>query len=507
MNIAVEKKIQSFLEKSASKLLPLMQADVPNKIHSLVALSLARIKTPPCREQVKIYFKNNPDEEDSIKAISLIGGEDAANLLIERIKSKTARNRDVIADELGNFKQPFIIENLKEFLCDEDRHVRYQAANSLFKIGGQSCALAMCKYISDPDEWISMTILKHLCRLKEHETIPFLAEHFARDSDIRRKAIMVSFLSRFKSITLVNIFDEGLKFGDARLKANSIEAIGELELPQREIKLRIAPFIKDPNNRIKANAILALAKSEPNLIQSEIEEMINSSDVQLRRSGAYILGQIPSKGNEDYARQLIEDPSDDVRKRMVLSLRNFSPEFAVSQLERTIFDRNNWNRKYSVDIAKEMPNFPKEPILKQFKSETSAGNLIACMSFFARYPDEEAVRLIKQRVKDKRRAVVCEVIRAIGAIKKIDGLLGIAPQIDQKDPFILKAFVTNLFSLGKIDVFESTLEKAAILKRPPMNDLYLPSIDGCLEILNQGDRIPIGLMNELSGNTSVPTTT
>lgn len=45
----------------------------------------------------------------------------------------------------------------------------------------------------------------------------------------------------FRSVTLVNVFDEGIRSRDARLKANSIEAIGELELPDREIESHILP--------------------------------------------------------------------------------------------------------------------------------------------------------------------------------------------------------------------------------------------------------------------------
>ncbi|HQG29121.1 MAG TPA: HEAT repeat domain-containing protein, partial [Candidatus Ozemobacteraceae bacterium] len=316
--IAVE-KIRTMQEKAAAKLLPLLTTDLPVAIRARAALAIAKTHAPGSDKNVMEFFQANPDLEESIRAVAELGTDAALAALIARSREKRAFNRDVIAEVLARFKAPASADHLVELLGDDDRHVRFQAANSLFAHGGRESALALCRYISDPDEWISMTILRILCRMKEHESIPFLAEQFAKDPDLRRKAQMVSFLSMFRSVTLVNIFDEGLKGKDARLKANSIEAIGELELPSREIQSRIMPFLHDPNNRIRANTILALARTQTELMRPEIVQMVDSSDIQLRRSAAYILGQISPAGNEELAAKLVSDQSDEVRRRMVLS--------------------------------------------------------------------------------------------------------------------------------------------------------------------------------------------
>jgi|GEM_PF-1034908 len=498
MNNAVEQKIQILRDKAAGKLLPIFDSDLPVNIQAKAILVLAKTKSSMVNKKILAFFEANPDVEEAIRALAEMGGDEAINPLVARVRIKTSYNRDIIAEELGRFKTFAGGECLKELLNDEDRNVRFQAANSLFNIGGRDSALALCRYIADPDEWISMSILKLLCRLKEHESIPFLAEQFVKDTDIRRKALMVSFLSLFRSVTLVNIFDEGLKGKDARLKANSIEAIGELELPQREISTRISPFLRDPNNRIRANSILALAKGEPENIRPEIVQMALSNDVQLRRSAAYILGQIPSTGNEELAEKLLVDPHDDVRRRMVLSLKKFPNEFAKAQLEKAVADQNKWIRKHSVDIASGFPDFAKAPILRQFKLETSYPNIVSCMEFFAKHPDEEAARLIRQRVKDKREQVVSAVIRSIGAMYGVKGLQAIAPQINYRDQKILKSFVVTHFSLGGLDIFDSILEKACQIKKPPSNDVYLPALDGCLEVIRNKDKLPAGLLTELS---------
>ena len=501
--IAVE-KIRTMQEKAAAKLLPLLTADLPVVIRARAALAIAKTHAPGSEKGVMDFFQANPDLEEAIRAVAELGSDAALAALITRSRDKRAFNRDVIAETLAQFKTPASADHLVELLGDDDRHVRFQSANSLFAHGGRESALALCRYISDQDEWISMTILRILCRMKEHESIPFLAEQFAKDQDLRRKAQMVSFLSMFRSVTLVNIFDEGLKGKDARLKANSIEAIGELELPSREIQSRIMPFLHDPNNRIRANTILALARTQTELMRPEIVQMVDSSDIQLRRSAAYILGQISPAGNEELAAKLVVDQSDEVRRRMVLSLKKFPPDFVRTQLERMIIDQNKWIRKFAVEMAAGFQEFPKQPVIRQFKLETAYPNVVACMEFFAKHPDEEGVRLIRQRVKDPRHQVVSGVIRSIGSIFGIKGLQALAPQINSRDPKIFSAYVSSHFGMGGVELFDTILEKAAVVKKPPSNEMFLTALEGCLDLLAMGPNMPAPLADELGKQPPAP---
>lgn len=503
MNQIAVDKIRKLQDKAAAKLLPLLSADLPIALRAQAALVVAKTHASGSGNAVMDFFRANPNLEESIRAVAEIGGDESMKVLIARSREKRAFNRDVIAESLACFKGPDCEEVLRELLGDEDRHVRFQAANSLFAHGGRDSALALCRYISDPDEWISMTILRLLCRMKEHESIPFLAEQFAKDTDLRRKAQMVSFLSMFRSVTLVNIFDEGLKGKDARLKANSIEAIGELELPHREIKSRILPFLHDPNNRIRANTILALARAQADIMRPEIVQMVESSDIQLRRSAAFIIGQISPAGNEDLAAKLIADQSDEVRRRMVLSLKKFPPDFVRAQLERAITDQNRWIRKFAVEMAAGFQEFPKQPVIRQFKLETAYPNVVACMEFFAGHPDEEGVRLIRQRVKDPRHQVVSAVIRSIGAIFGLKGLQTLAPQINSRDPKIFSTYVSSHFNMGGVELFDSILEKAAAVKKPPTNEMFLAALEQCLDLLALGEKMPVALADELSRTPAV----
>jgi len=470
--------------RTAERLVPLVDApEVPLATKARIVMCLAKVRDPRAAAKVLGFFQDQPDFEEAITALGELGGEDALNALINALPSPYYINRDTMTRMLGQIKGPVAQQHLMKLLADADRHVRFQAVFGLFEIGGRDAALALCKYIGDPDEWISMNILKLLCRMREHESIPYLAERFTHDTDLRRKALMVSFLSRFKSVTLVNIFDEALRFNDARLRANAIEAIGDLQLPQREIQDRIEPFLRDPNNRIRANAILALARSQPELIRQELLDMVQSPDIQLRRSAAFILGQIPSGGNEASAISLIGDAADDVRRRMVLSLKNFPEWVQQQQLERTIVDQNKWIRKHSVDLARALPQFPTDPVLRQLKQESAYPNIVAGIEFFARRPHDEALRYIRARLKDKREQVVVAAIRAIGQLRGPAGMQEIGPLIDSKNPEIFKAFAETHLSLGSLEMYDALLEKAGSGRRTGPSEVILKVLDGLLTML------------------------
>lgn len=497
MNEIATKRINDYREKIASAITNTISTDISERARARLILLLANTRLSQFEGVVFSYLQNHIEFEEAIVAGCIYGSDEIEDFLYEKLEDMRTPHRDIIVEQLGLKKKQASVARLGKFLSDKDRQVRFQAAYSLYNIGGKDAALAMCEFISDPDEWISMNILRLLCIMREHESIPILTEKFHQDDDLRRKALMVSFLARFRSVTLISIFDEGIKARDARLKANSIEAIGNLNLPEKEIKSRIEPFLRDPNNRIRANSILAIAKSEPEKIKPEITEMVESNDVQLRRSAAFILGMIPSQGYEDLAVKLIVDQNEAVRKRMVQSLRNFPAEFVCSQIDQALSDEDKWIRKHAVDMACRIPDFPHQKILGLLRTERAAPNLESCMNFFASHPVEEAVSALKLHTKDRRHQVVKALLAAISSINGVPGIKSIAPRLDQRDPKVIRLLTEVLIKAGEKKILEDLIDKFSMARNEAQITALTASVDACLEILSLGEAIPAPLLKSL----------
>jgi len=494
MNEIALKRIKELKEKIAAAVKNNLGGNFSENTKAKLALLLAETGLSQAEGTIFSYLQNHPDQEEAIIAAARFDNEEMENFLLGLLNNFRSAHREVIAEKLGEKKNPAMVAHLKPFLADSNRHVRFQAAYGLFNIGGKDAALAMCDFISDPDEWISMTILRLLCIMRELDSIPILIEKYHQDQDLRRKALMISFLSRFKSVTLLGIFDEGIAARDARLRANSIEAVGALNLPESEIKSRIEPFLRDPNNRIRANCILALARLEPEKIKPEIQEMIYSSDVQLRRSAAFIFGMIPSNEYQDLASVLIVDQNEAVRKRMIQSLRNFPADFVLSQLDRALSDANKWIRKHAIDMAARIPDFPHQKVLALLKTERSAPNLEACLNFFASHPVEEAMTAIKLHLKDRRLQVVRAMLAAVSAIGGVAGVKSVAPRLEQRDPKVIEALSEILVKAGERKILEDLVDRFTKIRNEQQMLALIPSLTVSIRIIELGDKMPEALM-------------
>ncbi len=494
MNEVAIKRIKELREKITLAVSRSLGAGFSEPTTAKLTLLLAEAGLPQSEGIVYSYLQNHPDQEESIMAGSRFNSEEIENFLLGLLKQPRSLHRDLIVEQLGTRKKADMVAKLQPYLADSDRHVRFQAANAMFNIGGKEAALALCEFISDPDEWISMTILRLLCIMRELDSIPILIDKYHQDEDLRRKALMISFLARFRSVTLLPIFDEGLQARDARLRANSIEAVGDLTLPPDEIKRRVEEHLHDPNNRIRANAILAIAKLEPEKIKPEIQEMVTSNDVQLRRSAAFILGMIPSDEYHDLGAALIADKSEVVRKRMIQSLRNFSSEFVFNQLDLALSDQNKWIRKHAIDMASRLSKFPHKKILGLLKTERAAPNLESCLNFFVTHPIEEAMNAIKLHVKDRRLPVVKALLAAVASIGGVEGVKSVAPRLEQRDPQVIRALSEILIKAGERKILEDLVERFAQLKHENQVEALIPSLSSSLKILDQGDKMPEPLL-------------
>ena len=460
---------------------------------------LAKIGINNVYNLVYEYTSTHMDNIDAIIALSKFDKKETIEFLLNSLKDQRTQHRDVIVECLGNLKRPELIKFIKPYLADEDRQVRFQTAYALYTIGGKEAALAMTEFISDRDEWISMTILRLLCQMKELDTIPILIEKYHSDTDLRRKALMISFLARFKSITLLGAFDDAIQARDARLRANAIEAIGNLKLPEEELRKRIVPFLHDPNNRIRANAILAMAKIAPEKVKAQIVEMVNSDDVQLRRSAAFILCMIPSIDFLGQAEKLIVDENESVRKRMIQSLKNFPHEFISANINKVLSDKNKWIRKYAVDMVATIPGFESAPIIKLLRNERSAPNISACLNFIASHPTNAAEAILKLHYKDKRMPVVNSLLKAILAIHGLKGVLEVAPKLEQHDPFVVQSLTETALEGGNMQTLDDIIAKLSKAKTQNQIDLIIPSLETLVDMIVLGDQMPSELLKAFTG--------
>ena len=503
MKESAQKRISETKIKLASAICKQINGKYTKESKGKLIYILSRLGISSVYKIVYEYAKMHPENSDALLALSCFDRKESIDFFKDTLKDDLAYHRDLILECLGNYQKPELINFIKDYLNDEDRQVRYQAAQALYNIGGKEAALAMCKLVSDPDEWISMTVLGLVCRMKETETIPELIKQYRVDNDLRRKATMVSFFSIFKSISFLEVFEDALKSKEARLRANAIEAIGDLNLPAEELKKRILPFLHDNNNRIRANAILAMAKIVPNELRNQIVEMCSSEDVQLRRSAAFILGIIPPNTYYKEAEKLIEDKNEYVKKRMIMSLKNFPHEFISANIRKVLSDKNKWIRKYAVDMVASIPAFESTPIIDILKTEESGPNIESCMKFLVSHPNENAIDSLQVHFKDDRIPVIKALLRAMLAVGGVSGVKKYAPMLDQHDPYVVENIATTLLEIGDLATLDDYLSRFDKINNQALLDMMIPTMESIVDLVTRGEKMPPKLLKAFTdGNAT-----
>ena len=503
MKESAQKRISETKIKLASAICKQINGKYTKESKGKLIYILSRLGISNVYKIVYEYAKMHPENSDALLALSLFDRKESIDFFKDTLEDDLAYHRDLILECLGNYHKPELISFIKDYLNDEDRQVRYQAAQALYNIGGKEAALELCKMVSDPDEWISMTILGLVCRMKEKETIPELIKQYKSDNDLRRKANMVSFFSIFKSISFLEVFEDALNSKEARLRANAIEAIGNLDLPEEKIKNLILPFIQDNNNRIRANAILVMAKIIPDKLRNQIIEMCSSEDAQLRRSAAFILGIIPPNNYYKEAEKLIEDKNESVKKRMIMSLKNFPHEFISANIRKVLSDKNKWIRKYAVDMVASIPAFESTPIIDILKTEESGPTIESCLKFLVSHPNEKAIDSLKVHFKDDRIPVIKALLRALLAVGGVAGVKKYAPLLDQHDPYVVENIATTLLEIGNLATLNDFLIRFDKINNQALLDMMIPSMESIVDLIIKGEEMPPKLLKAFSdGNTA-----
>lgn len=96
-------------------------------------------------------------------------------------------------------------------------------------------------------------------------------------------------LGKYRKQALVAYFQHSLLHAEARIRANAIEALGQLPFPM--IEEIVTPFLRDPSNRVKANVMCIFYDNGlGSRITTELERFMISPNRWERSSGAWLAG-------------------------------------------------------------------------------------------------------------------------------------------------------------------------------------------------------------------------
>jgi HEAT repeat protein len=148
-----------------------------------------------------------------------------------------------------------------------------------------------------------------------------LAEHYEREMQT-----LLNLLDQ-QARSLRNEFTEKVELPDGRVitdvnsqvraRADSVEMIPATVNDPKIAERMLRPYLSDPNNRVRANAAVAIHRYNPEASIDSLRKMTSSADKWMRLSAAWALGQISSPEAVPLLRKLIDDPEERIRRKAV----------------------------------------------------------------------------------------------------------------------------------------------------------------------------------------------
>ncbi len=140
------------------------------------------------------------------------------------------------------------------------------------------------------------------------------------DADERIRATAIMIIHTWADPTVEDFLHKTLFDPDARVRANTLEAIVNRK-QTLDFQAEIEKLLIDPNNRVRANAVQAVSHYSMGLAQTHAAEMMNSHDVLMRSSGAWVSRMIKT---------------DTSKRNLIHWLSRESEEIVINQLVQSL---------------------------------------------------------------------------------------------------------------------------------------------------------------------------
>ncbi|MBF0500072.1 MAG: HEAT repeat domain-containing protein [Candidatus Riflebacteria bacterium] len=436
-------------------------------------LALGRIGDPSSRELLVASPARFPDRQEPLAALGAFRDSTPVPRLIELLGNPDYQFKEDVVRVLGEIGDPQATEALKSLLYDNERMVRYYAAWALYKIGGRDVVQSLCALLSDADEWIVINVLEILSRLKDPEAVPALVGQFKIVRDPRLRAIIISSLAAFAEPRLLPVFEEGLNSFDPRIQANAVEAVAMLKISALEVRRKLKKFLGHPNNRVRANAIVALFRADGEKASTEVEAMMQSSDLPVRRSAAYVLAKVNLERRKEMIDKLLTDQAFGVRKMALRAALALKSDVGIGRILPLLQDGNQWVRKEAVDCIRKVDDAPIELLLETLGKESSPPVLESLLDFVVERHVEKAIPVILKKIREQPEEGLPKMLSSLGRLSAKKELLEAKKYLGDAGPDALREYQIAMLLHGELGVLSDIAAMLTEKKRDEESILWL----------------------------------
>lgn len=401
---------------------------------------------------VEALMKEKQDEQMPL-ALAEIGDPAALAPLIEAFNQADREVRPNICAALGAFKDQKAVACLITGLSDPDPNVRFHSIASLGRQRDPAAVSHLLGCLGEANEWIFLSVVEALSRIGDHRATNPLVAFYLKEGNERKRAAIITALGFLKDLTSVPTLTKALRDPDDRVKANAIEALRRLDLPKDKILNLIQPFLKHANNRVRGNTIVTVAALKLLDLRPIIEPMRQDPDKWVRATLGYVLTTIDHPQALPMIVELLKDEDGDVKKNAARALAARATDRQTDVLIHLLDDPTPFVRLQAVQTLGKIKAVAAVAGLGRiFATERNFKIRSAIVTALGAIGDQAAVPLLQTSLRDRDSRV-----RA-NAVESLEGLLGEAagsmlrPMLADPDNRTRSNAAKALFRIGDVAV-------------------------------------------------------
>ncbi|OIP27891.1 hypothetical protein AUK22_04890, partial [bacterium CG2_30_54_10] len=166
--------------------------------------------------------------------------------------------------------------------------------------------------------------LRQLSAIVKPEHAPFLLLRLEKEEDPRLVSFLLSLIGKIRVPQTYAAVIKHFKHPEPRVRANAIEAA--MQIDPKTTPDRASGFLKDPNNRVRANAVIAWA-TRPNFDPLVwVRDLSEFGDPAYRRSALFVISRLQRPAFLPILENLMTDEDMEVRQLALKAIQEFATQ-------------------------------------------------------------------------------------------------------------------------------------------------------------------------------------
>lgn len=435
-----------------------------------------------------LYHQNSNVKYKSGHALSVIGDSEALQPMFEVLKNEPLNSNlaysmakfadtSILTEILNIYKdtEPTLKSNLAILLAnypsndevfqllvlslnDYDPNVRYNSVCSLGQIGNRSAVPHLLGCLAEINEWIFYAVLDALVKLKDPKSANPLCALYLKETNERKRAAIVKALGKLKELTSFTVITKALKDPDNRVVANALEALLAFDLSKEKVEVIVQQFLHNNDNRIRGNAVILALKNNITYVSNVLQDMANSADKFMRATAAYVLSKFKTDNYLKLVKNLLNDDYFLVKKNALNALYLQSSIDDFYELLSLLEHNNPIVRIFAVKtLAKLKINETLDYLHNLYIREDNFKVKSAILTALKDFDNKNSIIILNKALNDQDLRIKANAVEALSHILGSEAYLVLKNFVTSFDYRIKANALLGLLKSGNLEFIENLI--------------------------------------------------